>query len=216
MQFLAQAGQVLPYFLKQGADGFCAHADLDAVFGTKVVLDLLVLLFRDDLLLFQAGLAGIQDDEAVKVQHLFEVVHGHVEKGADLGGQGLQKPDVGHRGSQLDVSHALAAHLGSNDLDAAFFADNAAVLHALVLAAVALVVLGRSKDTGTEQAVALGLEGAVVNGLGLLDLAVGPLTDDFRGRYGNLYGLQVAHIGDISRSSAVGIEIVHAHILYIP
>src|SRR3546814_1349028 len=44
-----------------------------------------------------------------------------------------------HPAGQLDVAHALAAHLGQGDLDAALFADNAAVLHALVLAAQALV-----------------------------------------------------------------------------
>src|SRR6185312_2660342 len=48
------------------------------------------------------------------------------------------------------------------------------VLHALVLAAQALVVLDRPEDAGAEQAVALGLEGAVVDGLGLFDLAVRP------------------------------------------
>src|SRR6202045_4874324 len=46
--------------------------------------------------------------------------------------------------------------------------------HALVLAAKALVTLDPSENARTEQAVALGLEGAVVDGLGLFDLAVGP------------------------------------------
>jgi hypothetical protein len=39
------------------------------------------------------------------------------------------------------MAHALAAHLGQRDLDAALLADDAAVLEALVLAAQALVVL---------------------------------------------------------------------------
>jgi hypothetical protein len=46
------------------------------------------------------------------------------------------------------------------------------VLHALVLAAQALVVLDRPEDARAEQAVPLRLEGAVVDRLGLLDLAV--------------------------------------------
>ena len=75
---------------------------------------------------------------------------------------------------QLDVAHALAAHARQGDLDAALLADDALVLHALVLAAQALVVLGRAEDAGAEQAVTLGLEGAVVDGLGLLDLAERP------------------------------------------
>ena len=81
------------------------------------------------------------------------------------------------RARQLDVAHALAAHLGQRDFDAALLADHAAVLEALVLAAQALVVLDRAEDLGAEQAVALRLEGAVVDGLRLLDFAVGPGTD---------------------------------------
>ena len=64
-----------------------------------------------------------------------------------------------------------------DDLDAALLADDAAVLHALVLAAVALVVLHRAEDLRAEEPVALRLERAVVDGLGLLDLAVRPLAD---------------------------------------
>jgi hypothetical protein len=82
---------------------------------------------------------------------------------------------------QLDVAHALAAHLGQRHFDAALLADDALVLHALVLAAQALVVLDRPEDAGAEQAVALGLEGAVVDRLRLLDLAEGPRQDLLRG-----------------------------------
>src|SRR5204862_6097872 len=49
--------------------------------------------------------------------------------------------------------------------------------HALVLAAVALVVLRRAEDLRAEEPVPLGLEGAGVDGLGLLHLAVRPRPD---------------------------------------
>ena len=87
---------------------------------------------------------------------------------------------MGDRRGQLDMAHALAAHFCERDLDAAFFADDAAELHALVLAAQALVVLDRAEDAGAEQAVALRLEGAVVDGFRLLDLAVRPGADLLR------------------------------------
>src|SRR5262249_34496044 len=80
-------------------------------------------------------------------------------------------PDVRDGRREVDVAHALAAHLGLDHLDAALLAHHATVPHALVLAAVALVVLGRPEDLGAEQAVTLGLEGAVVDGLRLLHLA---------------------------------------------
>src|SRR5205823_4225656 len=73
--------------------------------------------------------------------------------------------------------HALTTHLGERHLDAALLAGDAAELHALVLAAQALVVLDRSEDAGAEQPVPFRLESAVVDGLRLLDLAVAPGAD---------------------------------------
>src|SRR5438874_6120693 len=85
-----------------------------------------------------------------------------------------------HRRGQLDMAHAVAPHLRQGDLDAAFLADDAAILHALVLAAQALVILDRAKDPGAEQPVAFRLEGAVIDRLGLFDLAIGPGADALR------------------------------------
>src|ERR1700692_4653130 len=87
---------------------------------------------------------------------------------------------MGDRRGELDMAHALAADFRQGDLDAAFLADDATELHALVLAAQALVVLDRTEDAGAEQPVPLRLEGAVVDRLGLLDLAVGPRADALR------------------------------------
>ncbi|MNC88331.1 hypothetical protein D3C83_41330 [compost metagenome] len=81
------------------------------------------------------------------------------------------------RRGEIDVTRTLAADLRVDDLDAALLADDAAVLHALVLAAEALVVLDRPEDLGAEEPVPLRLEGAVVDRLGLLHLAVGPRAD---------------------------------------
>jgi hypothetical protein len=64
--------------------------------------------------------------------------------------------------------------LAERDFDAALLADDALVLHALVLAAQALVVLDRAEDAGAEQAVALRLERPVVDRLRLFDFAEGP------------------------------------------
>src|SRR5206468_1066944 len=90
-------------------------------------------------------------------------------------------PDVGHRRGELDVAHPLAAHLGPGDLDATALADDALEPDALVLAAVALPVPGGAEDLLAEEPVLLRLEGAVVDGLRLLHLTVGPLPDVFSG-----------------------------------
>src|SRR6058998_3254162 len=78
---------------------------------------------------------------------------------------------------ELDVPHALAAHLGPRHLDAALVADDALVAVALVLAAVAFPVPGGAEDALAEQTVALRAERAVVDRLGLRDLAVRPGHD---------------------------------------
>src|SRR3954463_11573674 len=89
---------------------------------------------------------------------------------------------MGDRRRELDMAHALAPHARQRDLDRALLADDALVLHALVLAAQALVILDRPEDARAEQAVALGLEGAIVDGLRLFDLAVGPRQNLLRAR----------------------------------
>src|SRR5690606_12509623 len=103
----------------------------------------------------------------------------------------LEEPDVRNRRGQVDVAHALATHLGQGDLGAALLADHAAVLHALVFAAQALVVLDRTEDGRAEQAIALWLERAVVDGLRLLDFAEGPRTDQVRRRERDLDRVEV-------------------------
>src|SRR5690606_33351369 len=96
---------------------------------------------------------------------------------ADARRQRLQEPDVGDGRRELDMAHALAPDARERHLDAALLADDALVLHALVLAAQALVVLHGAEDARAEQAVTLGLERAVVDRLRLLDLAERPRAD---------------------------------------
>ncbi|GAA4050012.1 hypothetical protein GCM10022282_08470 [Agromyces indicus] len=81
------------------------------------------------------------------------------------------------RRGELDVAHALTADRGLGDLDTASLAHDALEAHALVLAARALPVAAGSEDLLAEEAVLLGLQRAVVDRLGLLDLAEGPLAD---------------------------------------
>jgi hypothetical protein len=97
--------------------------------------------------------------------------------------------------------------LVQRDLDAAFLADDALVLHALVLAAQALIVLHRTEDPGTEQTVPLGLEGAVVDRLRLLDLAEGPREDPLRASERDLDPSKVG-------AGCVGIEDVHQFLVH--
>src|SRR3974390_1893069 len=81
------------------------------------------------------------------------------------------------RRRQFDVAEALTAHLGEGYLHTALVADHAAVLHALVLAAETLPVGYRPEDARAEQAIALRLEGAVVDGLRFGDFPVRPTAN---------------------------------------
>ena len=121
-----------------------------------------------------------------EIEHALQLLELHVEQHADAAGQRLQEPDVGNRRGQFDMAHALAADLRHGHFHAALFADDALVLHALVLAAQALVILDRAKDAGAEQAITFRLEGPVVDGFWLLDLAERPAADLFRAGDGNL------------------------------
>ena len=79
------------------------------------------------------------------------------------------------------MAHPLPADLRPGHLDPAALADDALEPDPLVLAAVALPVPGGAEDLLAEEPVLLRLEGAVVDGLRLLHLAVGPLTDVLSG-----------------------------------
>ncbi len=183
-----QIGQQLLHRLR-------AHAGLKVVL--VILPQLFVLRVGENLILGQVGVlgAGVGDDIGGEIQHLFQNPGADVQQQAHPGGDALEVPDVGHRGGQLDVAHALAAHLGPGDLHAAAVAHLALEADFLILAAVALPVLGGAKDAFTEQAVPLGLEGAVVDGLRLFHLAEGPLSDLLRGGDADADGVKfsVAH-----------------------
>ena len=135
-----------------------------------------------ELTVLELGEPGLEHHVVLEIEDPLEILKRHVEQKADPARQRLQEPDVRDRRGKLDMAHALAPHPRQGDFDRALLADDALVLHPLVLAAQALVVLDRPEDARAEQTVALGLEGAVVDGLRLFDLAVGPGQNLFRAR----------------------------------
>ena len=121
-------------------------------------------------------------DVLCEVEDALQVAGRDVKQQAKPAGDALGEPDVGDGRSERDVPHALPAHLGAGDFHAAPVADHAPVADLLVLAAVALPVLRRTEDALAEQAVLLGTERTVVDGLRLEHLAVRPLLDLLRRR----------------------------------
>src|SRR5262245_27700583 len=105
------------------------------------------------------------------------------------------------------MAHALTPDLGHGHFDAALLADDSLVFHALVLAAQALIVLDRAEDSRAEQAVAFGLERAVVDRLRLFDLAIRPRQDAIRRRDRNLDAIESR--SDVGRAENVEDFLVH-------
>ena len=163
------------------ADRFRADHGGEAV-GAELVLRLDVFVFGQELAVLERGEARLEHDVIFEIENALEILQRHVEQKADPARQRLQEPDMRDRRCELDMAHALAAHARQRHFHRALFADDALVLHPLVLAAQALVVLDRPENARAEQAVALGLEGAVVDGLRLFDLAVGPGQNLIRAR----------------------------------
>ena len=60
------------------------------------------------------------------------------------------------------------------DFDATFLADNAAIFHPLIFPTQTFIVFDWAKDTGTKQAVTLGLERPVIDRFRLFDLTERP------------------------------------------
>src|SRR6185437_14185081 len=116
-------------------------------------------------------------DRGCEVEDLLELLGSDVEQVADPAGHALEEPDVGDRSGEVDVTHALTAHLRARDLHAAALAHDALVPDALVLAAVALPVLRWTEDALAEQPVLLGLQRAVVDRLRLRHLTRRPAPD---------------------------------------
>ena len=117
------------------------------------------------------------DEVLREVEHPIQVAGRKVEQQAEPAGRALGEPDVGDGRGEGYVPHALAPYLGASHLDAAAVAGDALVSDLLVLAAVAFPVLGRSENALAEEAVLFGTQCAVVDGLRLGYLTVGPDSD---------------------------------------
>src|SRR4029077_18487836 len=167
--------------LKQLADRLGADRRREGILA-EIVLRLDVVFLGQKLERLQRGQPGLEHDVVLEIENPLEILERHVEQKADARGQRLKEPDMSDRRGKLDMAHALAPDLGERHLDAALLANDALVLHALVLAAQALIVLHRAEDARAEQPVALRLEGAVVDRLRLLDLPIGPGQNFLRAR----------------------------------
>ncbi|MCG3768875.1 MAG: hypothetical protein JW394_0996 [Nitrospira sp.] len=174
---------------EQLPDGIGADTDLVRS-GAVLRLERAELFFRNQLLLRQIRRSWIDADIALEIKNALQPLQAHVQQGSDPTRYALQEPDVRHRSRELNVAHALPADLGLNDFDAALVADDAAVLHALILAAITLPILDRAENLRAKQSVFFRLKRPVIDGLRLLHFAVRPRPDFFRRRDLDLHRIE--------------------------
>src|SRR5215470_7046802 len=174
-------------------DSFSAHTGLELA--RKFLQELAILLLGKDVLFLDAGhFAGLDSDKRFEIEDVLEIAHGDIEQVADAAGQALEEPHMRAGRSKLDVPQALAANLRERDFNTALIADDSAMLHPLVFAAQALPVRHGAENLGAKQAVALGLEGAVVDGFRLGHLTMGPRPDFLRTRQADANGIKVRNL----------------------
>src|SRR6202040_1642790 len=169
------------------------------------LLHLAELFLGQNFLLLQTGnFARIDANEGFEVENVLEVAHRDVEKIPDAAGQALEEPHVRAWRSQLDMAEAFAADFAERHFDAALIANHSAMLHPLVFSAQALPVRDGAKNLGAEQAVALRLEGTVIDGLRLGDFAVRPRPDFFWTRQADPDRVEICNLaGAVVRTRSI-------------
>ena len=187
--------------LKQLGNRFGTHAGGEIL--AVLVLGLAELGLGQELSLLEGGLARIDHDVILVVDHALKLTTGKVEHEADARGHALVEPNVGDRHGQVDVAHAFTTDTAQADLHTATVADDVLVLDPLVLSAGALPVTGRTEDALAEESALLGLERAVVDGLRVLDLALAPTADGLGIGDGDVH-LVERRLGGVGRGNQVG------------
>ena len=172
-------------------DSLRAHLGLELAL--VFLTHLPVALLRQKLVLFERRLAGIDHDIGLEIENPLQIAERHVEQMTDAAREAFEEPDMRHGAGELDMSEPLAPHFRLSNLHTAFVANDAAVLHALVLAAQALPVGYGPEDLGAEKTIPLRFEGAVVDRLRLCHLAMRPGADLFGRCQTDFDGIEIHH-----------------------
>ena len=114
------------------------------------------------------------------IDYSIEFLGRNSEQIANLIRQTAEIPDVCYWNYQFDVTGTFATHLLLSHLYTASVADNTLITDALILAATALVILGRTEDTLAEETIALGFICTVIYSLWLGNLAITAFEDFLR------------------------------------
>ena len=106
------------------------------------------------------------------VDNSIKLLGWHTEKVTNLVRERTEVPDVSHWYNKLDVTRTLTTNLLLCNLYTASVADDSLITDTLVLAAGALIVLGRTKNALAEETITLRLICSIINGLRLSNLTI--------------------------------------------
>ena len=134
--------------LQQLFDGLCSHAYPETI--AVLLTHILILFFRQYLLVLKLGIACVQYNIGCEVQDLLQCTGRQVKDQSHTAGNALEVPDMRHRSSQLNVAHTLTADVRLCNLYSTTVADYAFIANLFILSAVALPVLAGSEDSFTE------------------------------------------------------------------
>ena len=134
--------------------------------------------FGQEVFEFQIGFARVEDDIRGEVKHSFQITRRHIQKQTHSRGNSFKIPDMADGGGKFDMSHAFASDFGFGDFDTAAVTDGAFKTNTLIFTAVTFPIASGAEDAFAKEAVAFGLESAIVNGFGLLDFAVRPAANN--------------------------------------
>ena len=106
------------------------------------------------------------------VDNSIKLLSWHTEKVTNLVRERTEVPDVSHWYNKLDVTRTLTTNLLLSNLYTASVADDSLITDTLVLAAGALIVLGRTKNALAEETITLRLICSIINGFRLSNLTI--------------------------------------------
>ncbi|MNJ44167.1 hypothetical protein D3C77_392060 [compost metagenome] len=178
--------------LQQLLNRLGAHAGLESV---AVLLTIAaVFLLGQKLFLLQRSFARIGNDIRCKVNNLFQRTRRHIERQTHTAWNPFEIPDVGYRGSQLDVTHTLTANFSSCHFDAAAITDDAFITDTLILTAMTFPVFGWAENFLTEQPFLFRFQRTVVDRFRFLHFSAGPRTNFIWGSKPNFHKLEVVDV----------------------
>ena len=106
------------------------------------------------------------------VDNSIKLLGWHTEKVTNLVRERTEVPDVSHWYNKLDVTRTFTTNLLLCNLYTASVADDSLITDTLVLAAGALIVLGRTKNALAEETITLRLICSIINGFRLSNLTI--------------------------------------------